>query len=98
MIAILNSVRDILDTDQDLRQKVPLCISARVERDNNVVSAIMNYQGPDEVTVALLAHNHERWLNDPATFWQEPAPPDLSGLIPYAQIVWCFMARNRSDM
>ena len=57
----------------------------------------MHYTGPNSETILELTANHDIWLRDPATFWRGPVPVDLSTLPPEAQIVGCFILRNRSD-
>lgn len=97
LVAILIAVRGVLDTDEELRRKVPMGVSFRGDRGHNVLSALMRYHGPEEETVLELALNHQRWLNDPPSFWQAQSVPDFSGLMPEAQIVAGFVARDRSD-
>lgn len=97
LTALLNAIRDLLATDDDLRPMVPFCISARGQQGRNVERAILKYRGSDEGTVTQLMQYDERWWNQPDLFWQGPKATDFSRLIPEAQIVGWFMAGDLSD-
>lgn len=97
LVTILHAVRNVLETDEEIRQKVPLYISSRGQRGQDVLKALKQYHGPEEDTVAELALHHDMWLEDPPSFWRAQTTPDFSGLMPEAQIVACFIVRSRSD-
>ena len=97
MVDILKSVRTVLQSDKELRKNVPLTISSKNQRSENSYQGLLQYEGPEEGTVIELAINHQWWSVHPASFWQAQLAPDLSRLDPEAQIVGCYILRDRSD-
>ena len=97
MVNILESVRTVLQSDKELRTIVPLTVSSKNHRSENSYQGLLQYGGPEEETINELAMNHQWWSVDPASFWHAQLGPDLSRLGPEAQIVGCYILRDRSD-
>ncbi|KAK5947722.1 hypothetical protein OHC33_011260 [Knufia fluminis] len=97
VVDILKSVRTVLQSDKELRKNVPLTISMKNQGNEKSYQGLLQYEGPEDETVTELAINHQWWSVHPASFWQAQLAPDLSHLGPEAQIVGCYMLRDRSD-
>ena len=83
--------------DPGLSQNVPFRVTAKGQKGIDSYHSLLHYKGPEVETVAELQSNHAMWLCDPQRFWNGELSPDLHSLGPQAEIVGCFIYRDRSD-
>jgi len=62
---------------------------------------LLQYQGPDADTVAVLRDYHDYWLHNPAQFWVRPSPvvanPIGHPIGPQENILVCYLQTIRDD-
>ena len=66
-------------------------IKERGANDQSRFNKVLQFQGPDSDTLAILHDNHNEWLQNPASFWIRPLPAIFGQLDPQQNILCCYL-------
>lgn len=58
---------------------------------------LLQYEGPDNLTKALLLGNHESWRASPVTFWTDATDTAIHALDSQGQAMWLFVQASGDD-
>ena len=72
--SLLEAAKEKLSKDTELAKLVPYRIQKRGCNDQARLDKIWDLQEPDPETMMVLTDNHDKWLQDPSSFWGQSTP------------------------
>jgi hypothetical protein len=97
LTSILAEIRQILSNDEKLSKMVHYQVKERGANDKSRVEKVLQFQGTDPDTLALLRDYHQGWLQDPASFWIRPMTLLTSPTDVQEEILTCYLQTIRDD-
>jgi hypothetical protein len=95
--SVLAEIQQLLSNDDKLSKMVPYQVKARGANEKSRVKNLLQFQGTDADTLALLRDHHAGWLQNPASFWVRPLPLLISPTDVQEEILNCYLQTTRDD-
>jgi hypothetical protein len=97
MTSTLAQYQQMFLADKELSKLVPFQIREKGQDDKARVEIVMQHEGTDAETIEILRLNHNRWLQDPSSFWICPPMMQTGHYDPQAQIVSRYLQTNSDN-
>jgi len=101
LTAVLGEAQQLLSKDEQLSKLVQYRVKERGANEKARLQKVLQYQGPDPDTIAVLRDHHDQWLFDPAQFWVRPLPVVANSMGhsigPQENILICYLQTMRDD-
>ena len=97
LTSVLVEIQQLLSSDEKLSKMVQYQVKERGANDKSRVEKVMQFQGTDPDTLALLRDYHEGWLQDPASFWIRPLPILINPTNVQEEILNSYLQTIRDD-
>jgi hypothetical protein len=97
LTSILAEIQQLLSNDEKLSKMVQYQVKERGANDKSRVERVLQFQGTDPDTLALLRDHHDGWLQDPASFWIRPLPLLINPTNVQEEILNSYLQTVRDD-
>lgn len=97
LTSVLVEIQQLLSNDDKLSKMVQYRVKKRGANDKARVEKVLQFQGTDPDTLALLRGHHDGWLQDPASFWIRPEPLMIDPTNAQEEILCCYLQTIRDD-
>ena len=97
LTSVLVKIQQLLSNDERLSKMVQYQVKERGANDKSRLEKVLQFQGPDPDTLALLRDHHEGWLQNPASFWVRPLPLMVDPTNAQEEILCCYLQTMLDD-
>lgn len=73
-------------------------VFSRGQKDKTRRTKLVDYEGPDEITVNLLEAKHTLWMHEPNHFWEPARKLKVDWNGPLERAIACYLHLNQSPI
>jgi hypothetical protein len=97
LTSVLEEIQQLLLNDEKLSKMVQYQVKERGANDKSRVEKVLQFQGTDPDTLALLRDHHDGWLQNPASFWVRPLALMVNPTNAQEEILCCYLQTILDD-